>query len=92
MEEVAENRTFAMWQARVDKRLEALGSQMLSLVSDRANILIRLAEVGLECLRMPDFFRFVYDIVKSYSLALGRCLRHAAHQGLSACLVSCRRA
>ena len=52
---------------------------MLSLVSDRAKALIQLAEQGLECLSMPDFFPVIHEIIKSYSLAMGRCVRHA-HQ------------
>jgi len=47
------------------------------LVSDRAKALIQLAEQGLECLSIPDFFHLVHEIVKSYSLALGRRVRQA---------------
>jgi len=61
----------------VDERLKALGTHVLSLVSDRAKALIQLAEQGLECLSIPDFFHFVHAIVKSYSLALGRRVRQA---------------
>ena len=50
-------------------------------MSDRAKALIQLAEKGLECLSMPDFFHLVHAIVKSYSLAVGRRL-HQAHQDL----------
>jgi len=39
--------------------------------------LIQLAEKGLECLSMPDFFHVVHDIIKSYSLAIGRRLSQA---------------
>src|SRR6266446_7961021 len=39
--------------------------------------LIQLAEKGLECLSMPDFFHLVHDIVKSYSRAVGRRLSQA---------------
>jgi hypothetical protein len=56
----------------VDKRLKALGTHVLSLVSDQAKTLIQLAEQGLECFSMPDFFHLVHEIVKSYSLALGQ--------------------
>ena len=80
-EEVADDRTYATWKALVDERLQALGTSVLYLVSDRAKALIQLAEQGLECLSMPDFFHFVHDIVKSYSLALGRRMRQA-HQEL----------
>jgi hypothetical protein len=65
----------------VDERLQALGTSVLYLVSDRAKALIQLAEQGFQCLSMPDFFHFMHDIVKSYSLALGRRMRQA-HQAL----------
>src|SRR6266545_2066908 len=80
-EEVADDRTYATWKAVVDARLKALGTSVLYVVSDRAKALIQLAEKGLECLSMPDFFHLVQEIVKSYSLAIGRCVRHA-HQEL----------
>jgi len=76
-EEVADDRTFATWKALVDERLEVLGTRVLYLVSDRAKALIQLAEKGLECLSMPDFFHFVHAIIKSYALAIGRRLRQA---------------
>jgi len=61
----------------VDERLTALGTEVLYVVSDRANTLIQLAEKGLECLSMPDCFHVVHEIVKSYALAIGRRLRQA---------------
>ena len=76
-EEVADDRTYATWKAVVDARLTALGTEVLYLVSDRAKALIQLAEKGLECLSMPDFFHVIHEIIKSYSLAMGRGLRHA---------------
>jgi Family of unknown function (DUF6399)/IclR helix-turn-helix domain len=82
-EAVADDRTYATWKAVVDARLTALGTEVLYLVSDRAKALIQLAEQGLECLSMPDFFHVVHEIIKSYLLALGRHLRHA-HQELKA--------
>jgi hypothetical protein len=39
------------------------------VVSDRAKALIQLAEQGLECLSMPDFFHVAHEIVKSHDLA-----------------------
>ena len=81
LEDVADDRTFATWKAAVDARLKALGAEGFSLVSDRAKALIQLAEQGLECLSMPDFFHCMHDLVKSYSLPLGQRLRHA-HQDL----------
>ena len=82
LEEVAEDRTYATWKALVEERLKALGTGVLYMVSDRAKALIQLAEQGLECLSMPDFFHVVHDIIKSYSLAIGRHLRQA-HQELT---------
>lgn len=76
-EEVAADRTYATWKALADERLKALGATVLYVVSDRAQALIQLAETGFECLSMPDFFHCMHDIVKSYSLAIGRQLRQA---------------
>src|SRR4249919_3641296 len=59
-EEVADDRTYATWKALVDERLKTLGTSVLYLVSDRAKALIQLAEKGLECLSMPDFFHLVH--------------------------------
>ncbi len=90
-EEVANDRTYATWKALVDERLKTLGTSVLYLVSDRAKALIQLAEKGLECLSMPDFFHLVHAIVKSYALAVGRRLRQA-HKDLAqaeAVLESC---
>jgi hypothetical protein len=58
----------------VDARLTALAHEVLYLVSDRAKAL-SVAEQGLGCLSMPDFFHVIHEIVKSYSLAMGWCLR-----------------
>ena len=73
-EEVAEDRSYVTWKALVDERLKALGTSVRYLVSDRAKALIQLAEKGLECLSMPDFFHVVHELIKSYSLAIGRRL------------------
>ena len=78
LEEVADDRTYATWKALVDERLKVLGTGVLYLVSDRAKALIQLAEKGLECLSMPDFFHVIHEIIKSYSLAIGRHLRPSA--------------
>jgi hypothetical protein len=82
LEAVADERTYATWKALVDERLQTLGTEVLYLGSDRAKALIQLAEQGLECLSMPDFFPVTPEIIKSYSLALGRHLRQA-HQPLT---------
>ncbi len=79
-EEVAEDRTYATWKALVDERLKALGTGVRYLVSDRAKALIQLAEKGLECLSMPDFFHLMHDLVKSYSLSIARRVRQAQQE------------
>ncbi len=80
LEEAAEDRSYATWKALVDKRLEALGARVRYLVSDRAQALIQLAEQGLECLSIPDVFHLMHDIVKSYSLAIGRQVKRALYE------------
>ena len=76
----ADDRTFATWYAVVEARLTTLGTTVFYMVSDRAKALIQLAEQGLECLSMPDFFHVVHEIVKSYSLALGQRWRYAQQE------------
>ena len=80
LEEVADDRTYTTWKAVVEERLRGLGTAVLYVVSDRAKALIQLAEQGLECLSMPDFFHVVHEIVKSYSLAIGQRWRHAQQE------------
>jgi hypothetical protein len=41
---------------------------------------MQLAETGLECLSMPDFFHVIHDIVKSYALTIGQRWRHAQQE------------
>jgi hypothetical protein len=65
LEEVADDRTYTTWKALGGERLTGLGTGVLYVVSDRAKALIQLAEQGLECLRMPDFFHVAHEIVKS---------------------------
>lgn len=77
LEEAADDRTYPTWKALVEERLTGLGTGVLYVVSDRAKALIQLAEQGLECLSMPDFFHVAHEIVKSDSLALGQRWRHA---------------
>jgi hypothetical protein len=95
-EEVAEDRTSTTWYALVEARLEALGVGVVSLVSDRAKALIKLAETGLDCLRIPDVFHRIQDLVKSYALAMCGPLRQArqafnqARQALTMCQASHR--
>lgn len=81
LEVVAEERTYARWKACVDERLTALSTGVRYLVSDRAKALIQLAEVGLECMSMPDVFHVMHDLVKSYAFAIARRV-HQAQQAL----------
>ncbi len=81
LEEVAEDRTYKTWKALVDARLASLKTGILYLVSDRAKALIQLAEKGFGCLSVPDFFHLVHELVKSYSLSIGRQLKQA-HKAL----------
>ena len=64
----------------VEERRKALGTGVLYVVSDRAKALIPLAEQGLACLSLPDFFHVVHAIVKSDSLAIGQRCRHAPQE------------
>lgn len=77
LEEAADDRTYPTWKALVEERLTGLGTGVLYIVSDRAKALIQLAEQGLDCLSMPDFFHVTHELVKSYSLAIGQRWRHA---------------
>ena len=80
LEVAAEDRTYTTWEALVDERLKALGVRVRYLVSDCAKALIQLEEQGFECLRMPDFFHSVPDLVKSCSLAMAQGVRHAQQE------------
>ena len=80
LEDVAEDRTYTTWKAGVEARLTALGTAVRYLVSDRAKALIQLAEQGLECLSMPDFFHCMHDLVKGSALSLARHVRHARQE------------
>ncbi len=77
MEEVAADRSFDTWFNRANKRLTALGTEVLYLVSDRAKALIKLAHTGLDCLSIPDVFHLSHDLAKGYSLAIFGRLRQA---------------
>ena len=79
LEAAADDRCYATGPTLVEKRLTTLGAQGRYLVSDRAKALMQLAEQGLEGLSMPDFLHLMHDIVKRYSLAVGRRLTQA-HQ------------
>jgi hypothetical protein len=75
MEEVAVDRRFGTWDDRANERLTTFGTEVLSLVSDRAKALIKLAQTGLGCLSSPDLFHLSHDLAKGYSLAIFSRLR-----------------
>ena len=77
MEEVAADRSYATWCDRATERLTTCGTEVLSLVSDRAKALIKLAHTGLRCPSIPDVFHMGHDLAKSYSLCIFGRLRHA---------------
>jgi hypothetical protein len=77
MEEVAADRSFDPWFDRANERLMTFGTEVLSLVSDRAKALIKLAHTGLGCLSIPDVFHVGHDLAKGYALCIFGRLRHA---------------
>jgi hypothetical protein len=77
MEEVAVDRTYDTWHDLVKARLKTLEGGVLSLVSDRAKALIKLAQTGLDCLSIPDWFHLSHELAKGYALAIFGRLRQA---------------
>jgi len=77
MEEGSADRSFATWFDRANKRLTTFGTEVLSLVSDRAKALIKLAHTGLGCPSLPDLFHLGHDLAKGYSLGIFGRLRQA---------------
>jgi hypothetical protein len=82
LEEVADDRTYETWYERVTARREPMKTSVLSLVSDRAKALIKLAETGLECPSIPEVFPLLHALAKGYALAIGRQWK-TARQALS---------
>jgi len=77
MEEVVADRSYATWFDRATERLTTFGTEVLSLVSDRAKALIKLAHTGLGCPSIPDLFHLGHDLAKGYSLCISGRLRQA---------------
>jgi IclR helix-turn-helix domain len=80
LEEVAADRSFDPWFARANARLTTFGPEVLSMVSDRAKALIKLAQKGLGCPSIPDVFPLGHDLATSYALALCGRLRQAKRE------------
>jgi hypothetical protein len=91
-EEVAPDRPYATGDTRGKARLEGLGTGGLSLVSDRATALSKLADTGLDCLRIPAVFHRIHDLVKRDALAMASRLRQArqALRPAQECLATCQ--
>jgi hypothetical protein len=77
MEEGAADRSVDTWFNRANERLTTLGTEVLSMGSDRAKALIKLAHTGLGCPRSPDVFHLGHDLAKGYALCIFGRLRHA---------------
>jgi hypothetical protein len=75
----------------VEARRTALGTEGLSLGSDRAKAFMQRAATGLEGLRMPEVFPVVHEIIKRAALARGRGVRHAPQKRTQAEEVLARR-
>src|SRR5215475_10938831 len=77
MEAVAVDRSYHTWYSGVNERLKTFGIGVLSLVSDRAKALLKLAQTGLDCLSIPDLFHLSHDLAKGYALTIFGRLRQA---------------
>jgi IclR helix-turn-helix domain len=80
MEELAADRSYETWFERANARLTTFGAEVLYLVSDRANALIKLAHKGFGCPSIPDLFHVGRDLAKGYSLTLFGRLRQAKRE------------
>jgi uncharacterized protein DUF6399 len=76
-EEVAANRSYAPWFDRANARLTTFGTAGLSLGSDRAKALLKLAHTGLGCPSIPDLFPLGHALAKGYALCIFGRLRQA---------------
>ena len=77
LEEVAVDRPYDTWYGLGNERLTTLGTEVLSLGSERAKALVKLAHTGLGCLRIPEVFPLSHELAKGYALSILSRLRHA---------------
>jgi hypothetical protein len=77
MEEVAVDRSYDPWYGFAQARLKTFGTEVLSLVSDRAKALVQLANTGLGCLSIPDGCHLSHDLAKGDALTIFGRLRQA---------------
>lgn len=72
-EQSSERRDVASWHDLLSKHLASKGLKILSLVTDRAKALVKLAEEEyLNTCSMPDCFHFQQDISKLAGLQIGK--------------------
>ena len=64
VEEEAQDRSYATWEAKTQPRLKALGLQACHFISDRGKALVKLALSSLGCLSGADIFHAQRDISK----------------------------
>jgi hypothetical protein len=76
-EAVAADRRVDTWFTRANARLTTVGTEVLSLVSDRAKALSKLAHTGLGCPSIPDVLHLGHDLAKGYALCIVGRLRQA---------------
>lgn len=77
LEAVAVDRTYDTWDGLVNARLTTCGTEVLSLVSDRAKALVTVAHPGLGCLSIPEVLHRSHELATGSSLSIFRRLRHA---------------
>ena len=75
VEEAAQDRTYATWKERTQRRLHQLGLTVTSVVSDRAKALIKLVTDGFECLSIPDLFHASREISQLFGSRFHRKLQ-----------------
>jgi hypothetical protein len=75
LEEPAEDRSYATWQARACGRLSAMGLTVKHAVSDRAKALMKLSLDGFHCHAGADLFHAQYELSRWLALPLARTRR-----------------
>ncbi len=76
-EQVADDRSFATWNAQTQTRLAELKVTIKHAVSDRAKALIKLAIEGFRCQAGADLFHAQQDVGRWLSRSLGQATQKA---------------
>jgi hypothetical protein len=77
MEEGAADCRCETWFDRANERLTTFGTEVVSMVRDRAKALITVAHTGLGCPSLPDVLHLGHALAKGYALAIFSRLRQA---------------